>query len=137
MVLNEPVLVPPGSCYFLSQLLRRQAADSLRTGFPTPVPSGIIVQHSKLVPSIGESMVNGTNKIFALMKLTVSQGRQTSKPVNKQCHSIIEIVKALRMMESLRKMGHPLSTGWWQWLFPFTEPVVKHRTAQHWKRALF
>lgn len=79
MVLNEPVLVPPGSCYFLSQLLRRQPVDSLRTGFPTPVHSGITVQHSRPVPGAGESTANGTDKVFALVKLTVSQRRQTSK----------------------------------------------------------
>lgn len=48
------------------------------------------------VPGAGESLVNGTHEIVAVMKPTVSQRRRTSKHTNKQRPSGVKTVKALR-----------------------------------------
>lgn len=64
---------------------------------------------------MGESVANGTDKRFALMKFTVSQRRQTSRQVNKQHHDRIKIVKVLRKKHDRRaeKNGASTFNRWW------------------------
>lgn len=75
---------------------------------------------------VGGVNTNRRHRIFALMKLRVSQRRQTSKQVNKQYHNRIKIVKAFRKkhVRAVEKNGASTFIGWWQWLTGTTHPTL-------------